>query len=81
MAKEKAKPFMLVDLPAYEYPLNICCPECYRPLDSRNRKDGRCDICRKSKQVLPINYFRIQRKKTDEDEEDDRRSRRYRDDD
>lgn len=59
----------LVDLPAYEYPLNVACPECYRPLDSRKRRDGRCDECQKSKVVLPVNYRRPPKKK-EEDEED-----------
>jgi uncharacterized Zn finger protein (UPF0148 family) len=51
-------------------PLNIVCPECYAPLFSRKRKDGRCDNCLKSKDLLPINYKRPPKKKSDEDEEE-----------
>ncbi len=77
MAKREEKSTKLIDLPNYEYPINICCPECYRPLYSRNRVDGRCDVCRKDKKVLPVNYVRPVRKKSDEERDEEKRYRDY----
>lgn len=77
----KAKPFMLSELPDYTYPLNVACPSCYAPLHSLKRVDGRCDKCRRSKDLLPVNYIHVKRKKDDEDEVDRKNRRRYNSDD
>lgn len=80
---KKDKPFTLMGLPNYVYPLNLACPTCYAPLLSRSRRDGRCDKCLKSKDVLHVNYRReVKKKKRGDDEDTERYSRRYnRDDD
>lgn len=65
----------LMDLPFYIYPIGRCCPECYRPLTSLKRKDGRCESCLKNRDFLPVNFKRPVRKR-DEEEETDRKNRR-----
>ena len=67
----------MVDMPDYEYPLNIACPTCYKPLNSLKRSDARCDECLRSKDVLPINRIRPPKKKETEEEREERRSYRH----
>lgn len=68
MAREKTE-FKLANLPLYVYPIGLACPECYRPLESAKRQDGRCVKCLHDKKVLPVNYLRT--KKRDEEDEDE----------
>lgn len=74
--KTEEEPFSLVKLPNYVYPLNIACPSCYRPLESRKRRDGRCMTCLRSKNVLPVNYLHEKKRKDSEEEENERKNRR-----
>lgn len=68
MAKEKTE-FKLMELPDYDYSeTNLACPECYMPVQ-RGRVDGRCDSCLKSKKILPVNYRRPPKKKTEEEDD------------
>jgi hypothetical protein len=62
--------FLLSELPDYKYPINLACPTCYKPLENRGRRDGRCDECLKSKDLLPVNWRRPPKRKQDEDEKD-----------
>lgn len=79
----KAEPFLLSALPDYDYVANVACPECYKPLATRKRRDGRCDKCLRDKGLLPINYIKPpKRRGEDEDEREERRERkRYYDED
>lgn len=71
MAKEEKKKteFKLIDLPDYDYGKGmLACPECYAPVH-RGRVDGRCESCLKSKKILPVNYRRPPKKKTEEEDD------------
>jgi hypothetical protein len=54
--------------PVRDYPIGLACPECYAPLLSLKRKDGRCGDCLRNKAVLPVNWIRPPKKKSDEEE-------------
>jgi hypothetical protein len=54
--------------PEYHYPIGRACPECYKPLTSLKRKDGRCFDCLRDKKVLPVNWIRPPKKKSEEEE-------------
>lgn len=77
MPREKEKPFMLMDLPDYTYPIGLACPCCYAPLLT-GRGDGRCDKCRRDKKLFPVNYVRPPKKKRSEEDQEERKiGRRY----
>lgn len=63
------KVFKLVDLPDYHYPIGLACPTCFKPLTSRKKRDGRCDECLHSRDLLPVNYKRRPKRKDQEDDE------------
>lgn len=66
---DKKKIFLLSELPNYDYTSGLACRACYVPLP-QGRKEGRCDDCLKSKDVLPVNYRRPPKRKDDEEDEE-----------
>lgn len=70
VSQKEREMFSLVnDLPQYEYPLNLACRGCYKPLNSR-KAGGLCTECVHSKDLFPVNYRRVFKKKVDDEEEE-----------